>query len=185
MTMEVEEGRQHIEGWLGVKLRTGRCSRLFVTQLAYAYVNRLIHVHCVFDEIGYIEDPSCHRPTGTKPATRFQNEPLRGLWHKHWFEARFLKKNLENFAIKAAGPIFERMFDAINRGEYPAQCVHELVFGGHESWEGRRTGEWIVFAEVDDVKYYLTLGTHTEGDAAVFERVKACAVEFPEIMVQS
>ena len=68
----------------------------------------------------------------------------------------------------------------IQRNVFMSWCLVVMRVGKEDC-----TGEWIVFAEVDDVKYDLTLGTHTEGDAAVFERVKACAVEFPEIMVQS
>jgi hypothetical protein len=46
------------------------------------------------------------------------------------------------------------------------------------------TGEWIVFGEVEGIKYYLTLGTHEDakGDAApLLQRLKICAIEFPEI----
>jgi len=74
------------------------------------------------------------------------------------------------------------MVDAINRGEYPARYIHQLAISGHDGRAGTRTGEWIVFAKVHGVNYYLTLGTHAEADAVVFQRAKACAIGFPEIM---
>ena len=43
------------------------------------------------------------------------------------------------------------------------------------------TGEWIVYARVAGVNYYLTLATHKEPDAAVEARVRTCFAEFPEV----
>ncbi len=30
-----------------------------------------------------------------KPATQFRHLPLKGLWHKHYFSARFMAQNLQ------------------------------------------------------------------------------------------
>ncbi|TBN42613.1 hypothetical protein EYE42_04095 [Paracoccus subflavus] len=30
----------------------------------------------------------------TKAATQFKNSPLKGLWHKHYFSARFVPRNI-------------------------------------------------------------------------------------------
>jgi hypothetical protein len=182
--MTFEDGKEDVHEWLAANMRTGNFSLLLLEELAWHKINRTIHVHAVFDEIGYLEDPS-HRPTGTKKAGRLKAS-LRGFWHKHWFEPGFLATNLLNYArTPEAWPIFERMSDAINRGEYPAKCVHELVIGGHERRAGIRTGEWIMFAKIDKANYYLTLATHDEGRCnpdAIRERIRSCAVEFPQIM---
>jgi hypothetical protein len=43
------------------------------------------------------------------------------------------------------------------------------------------TGEWIVYADIGSLNYYLTLATHREPDSAVRERVRSCFAEFPEL----
>ena len=81
-------------------------------------------------------------------------------------------------------PIVHRMIaDAINRDDGVNQFGHELLIGGYERrfQKGRMTGEWIIFAKVDEASYYLTLGAHAEGDDKILDRIKACAAEFPEI----
>ena len=45
------------------------------------------------------------------------------------------------------------------------------------------TGEWIVYADIAGVDYYLTLATHQEADSAVRDRVRSCFAEFPELAV--
>jgi hypothetical protein len=44
------------------------------------------------------------------------------------------------------------------------------------------TGEWIIFAKHDDRNYYLTLGVHGD-DAAIWDRCRSCADEFPELAI--
>jgi hypothetical protein len=181
--MTFEEAKIEVGQWLTLKMRTGKFSQLLLEQLTLHVIERTVHVHCVYDEIGHLEDPTAYRSTGTKPAAPFKYPPLTGFWHQHWFEPRFMAMNLLNYARSAeAKPIFEEMSAAINRGEYPARSIHELVIGGHEQRAGMRTGEWIVFARIGDANYYLTLGTHDEGDERILERIKLCVPQFPQIM---
>jgi hypothetical protein len=51
------------------------------------------------------------------------------------------------------------------------------------SQSGEITGEWIIFARQNDVNYYLTLGSHTEGDEAIRQRVLDCCAEFPNLLI--
>jgi hypothetical protein len=181
--MTFEEAKVYVAEWLSLKVRTGRCSQLLIAQIAVHTISRTADMHSICDQIGHLENPS-GAAFGTKPAQQFKNLPLKGLWHQHWFEARFMARNLMNDAhSEAARRIFQDMADAPNRGDNPVRYVHELVIGGYERRFGndKMTGEWIVYAKVDDVNYYLTLGTHAEGDGNVFERVKLCSGDFPGV----
>jgi hypothetical protein len=63
------------------------------------------------------------------------------------------------------------------------KLAHQLVLGAHNGRHAadQMTGEWIVYAEIDGVNYYLTLGTHGEPDADIRVRVQSCFDEFPEL----
>jgi hypothetical protein len=183
--MTFEESCEQMRGWLTLKMCTGKFSQLLVEQLAWHNINRTVHVQAVFDQIGYLEDPS-RRRLGTKAAELFKRPPLTKFWHQHWFEPRFLVRNLRNVSSPEAWKTVTAMSDAINRGDDPSRHISELTFGGYERryCAGTMTGEWIVFGEVEGIKYYLTLGTHEDakGDAApLLQRLKICAIEFPEI----
>lgn len=58
--------------------------------------------------------------------------------------------------------------------------LHEFVISGYQkrSQARRLTGGWIVYARQDEKNTYLALGTHGDDDA-IYERVRACANEFP------
>jgi hypothetical protein len=180
----VEETEAEIRSWLNPKIRTGRFSKLFVDQLVRHQIDRTVHVHAIYDQIGYLEGPDAGRG-GAKDAALFTGKHLKGFWHQHRFEPRFMANNLANDSKSPeAMAIFVKMAEAINRGEEIGQFVHELVIGGYERRfrEGKMTGEWIVFAKIEGVNHYLTLGKHDEGDDKILDRIKACATECPEII---
>jgi hypothetical protein len=182
--LSLEESLEYVLGWLReVLMRTGKFSALLVEELATHNINRTVHIHSVFDQIGRLEDPSFRRGGGVKPASPFTGK-LKGFWHQHYSEPGHLIKNLQNdLHSPEAWVIFEKMADAINQGDDPSLLVPELVIGGYERRHaaGKMTGEWIVFAKHNDINYYLTLGNHTEGDAELFGRIMVCIGEFPEL----
>jgi hypothetical protein len=61
--------------------------------------------------------------------------------------------------------------------------VHELVLGAHTGQHsaGQMTGEWIVYATMAGVNYYLTLATHQEPDQDAEKRTRECFSEFPQL----
>jgi hypothetical protein len=73
--------------------------------------------------------------------------------------------------------------EAISDEKKIGAAVHAFVMGGYQerSNAAEMTGEWIVYACHEGVNYYLTLGTHTEGDDAILSRVRACSHEFPHL----
>lgn len=204
MTEEKTPEQHHIEevkGWLDLKLTSGRVSTLLVNELAYGMVNRTVHVHKIYDEIGGLEGAESTRPTNTKPASDFKHPPLQGLWHKHYTDASHILTNIGNhWGINpkkdASDPNNGKKFakfinDEILAGQQTVELTPQVlgkiashfVLAAHEQRNEaqKMTGEWIVYAIHNDENYYLTLATHKEGDEVIAARVRECAAEFPEL----
>ena len=79
-----------------------------------------------------------------------------------------------------------RIEDEVRKGGHAGKAAHEIVIGGYEARHGadQMTGEWIVYAAINGVNYYLTLATHEEPDSAVRARVISCFAEFSELKTQ-
>ena len=99
----VLDARTEMQDWLKAKLTTGVCAKHLVCELAghwcrmpqmFGAVPLLIDCHAVLDQIGSLEKVPRNRAARTKPATEFPTGPLKGLWHKHWFQASFIPTNL-------------------------------------------------------------------------------------------
>ena len=71
----------------------------------------------------------------------------------------------------------------INQGRDWGQYLYDLVIGAYQRryCTGKMTGEWIIFAKIGSINYYLTLALHSEPDEMIFERVKDCISKFPKI----
>jgi hypothetical protein len=155
-----------VRGWLAVKLTTGRCSFGLIMELAYHTIHRLYHVHAIYDEIGKLEGTD-DRPSLTKPAAPFDREILRGLWHKHHFQPRFLAANLRLEILRPdkinsiLEPYFGRYLD-----EVANEVIHAITFDAYEqrARDGRMTGEWIIFEKSERGNYYWTLGRHGDDE---------------------
>lgn len=162
---------------------------LFLLQLRKNRDEGLLDTDVIADEIRCLEGGG--RTTSTKPASRFTREPLRGLWHKHFMDARFMARNLGNhWGLRRGGAPLERMLDeefAAEKSGYftdelAARISHRLVMEGYQDRAGRGalTGEWIVYAEHEGRRFYLTLASHAEGDDAIHKRIlEWCRPEFP------
>jgi hypothetical protein len=188
--ISAEEARAEIDGWLDqVKLKGGRCSGLLRQQLADAMRARTIGVFAVLDEIGQMEGSDPPRRTGTKRARPFVRRKLKGLMHKHY---KF--SSLKSFAINQKNhwlcqenqARLTEIVSEFNRDGQAGKLAHELVLGAYTGRHAadQMTGEWIVYAVVAGVNYYLTLATHREPDAVTKERVRSCFAEFPELDAQ-
>jgi hypothetical protein len=159
-----------IRSWLNLKQRNGRYAHGFLAELATNSVARLFDIHAIYDEIGKLERTDTV-PSLTKKS-RQMRPPLRGLWHKHYFQPSFLPRNLidETEQMVKDGR-WEAMF-APHYGKYVHEFIdqisHEMVIRAYERRaRGRRvTGEFIVYERrADGSNYYLTLGKHGEWDA--------------------
>jgi hypothetical protein len=184
-----EEARSEVDGWLDeVKLKTGRCSRLLRQQLAEGMRYRTIDVFAVYDEIGQMEGSDPPRRTGTKPAEPLKRE-LRGLMHKHYTAsslASFAVNQKNHWLHKENQAQLDEIVNEFVQDGHAGKLAHELVLGARTGRHvaDRMTGEWIVYAEIAGVNYYLALATHKEPRDAVKVRVRTCFAEFPEVAAQ-
>ncbi len=165
---------------------TGRYSRTLQRQLESCLEHRTLNIFQIFDEIGLLEGGTSARGTRTKPATKFNRLPLRGLWHKHFAQAGFIPLNVRNHWER--NDFEARVSEIIKDSKIPAEkkldaAIHAFVLDGYTARAAatQLTGEWIVFARESDVNYYLTLASHNEHDEAIFARVAECRSDFPQL----
>ena len=167
---KLNSGLADVRSWLALKLSTGRYSHGFLVELSSHLVNRTLHVHAIYDEIGKLEGTD-NRISMTKKPQQMRSI-LRGYWHKHYFQPSFMIRNLidETEKMQKDGR-WERIF-APHYGRYIDEIIpqigHEMIVGAYEQRAMRRqvTGEFIVYERLPDgSNYYLTLGMHGEWEA--------------------
>ena len=79
---------------LGFQSNEGLCSSGLIRQLVAGANSRDLDRHAVLEEIGVLEDSSRSKNTDTKPAKTLGRGRLKGLWHKHYFQASFIQQNI-------------------------------------------------------------------------------------------
>lgn len=163
-----------------------RISKLLLVDL-YIYSQAFnIDPNEVLCEIRDLE--SGRSDTGTSPARQYLRKPLKGLWHKHFFSARFVAQNLYNAVFKSGG--FKKAVKKVQASNKSPiitekmikEFLDEITLGALEEREkhNKLTGEWIIFAKHDQKNYYLCLNTHNAGDQEIFERINLyCLRDFP------
>jgi len=162
-----------------------RYSWLFVMQLfLHSEVNG-IDPSMIVEEIKALEGSDSR--IGTKRATQFTREPLKGLWHKHFFSAHFVAHNIVNqLSGGRLAALVEEVLDPAISPVITADMINELSHRAtSETFEAREaeeklTGEWIVFAKHCGVHYYLSLATHATGDQVIYDQINSvCFAQFP------
>lgn len=187
--ISLDDAKAEMDGWLALKLKTGKCSQLVRDQLAEGWRCRTIGLFAVFDEIGQMEGSDRYRPTGTKRPGPLKRDALCGLMHKPYRVSSltsFALNQRNHWRSKNGKKDLAEIVSKFCHDGHVAKLVHELVLGAHKKRHGTNevTGEWIVYVKVAGVHYYLTLATHDEPDTAVASRVRACFAEFPEVALQ-
>lgn len=172
-----------------------RISKLFVIDL---YMNTTfggLAPRAVLGEIDVLEGRT-HRSRGTKPASPFsRSKQLTGLWHKHFFCAPFLARNIQTGL--AGGRLSELVQAAMmdlrrstGGGDITEEIAHRVSSelanrATRETLDIRAasnglTGEWIVFAQHEGKNYYLCIDRHQSGDGVIRKRIdRHCVPEFP------
>lgn len=133
-----------------------------------------IDTRCIIDEIKALEDTG---ESHTKPATQFKNPPLYPLWHKHYFSAHFLARNIHAELKRGdkLGKIMDEVLDPNKSPVFTEERVWELSQRvAHEpfqerSEDARITGEWIVFSKHGGENIYLCMATHDSGDQVIYD----------------
>ncbi|MBC8240447.1 MAG: hypothetical protein H8E30_08215 [Alphaproteobacteria bacterium] len=195
-------------GWLRAKLTSGAFSDVFIDQLALSACRIplsfgprcfLVDIHAIYDQIGRLEYTHIHRAAKTKGAKVFKKEPLKGLWHQHWFQASFLSKNLilenercgellikDRFGTNDAAALSGEREVGTNEAGLVAHAMTIDAFVNRvkrskSGTQGCFTGEWVVFAKMPDRNIYLTLATHDEDEKEVLRRCVVGVRQFPEL----
>lgn len=128
--------------------------------------------------------------TGTKPATQYRNMPLKALWHKHYFSANFVVKNiLLGLGKNGLEMLVNEVMSSAKSPTITPEMINELAQRvAHEPLEERDaekklTGEWIVYLQRAGKNYYLCCNTHNAGDQFICDRIKDhCVRDFPELL---
>lgn len=171
-----------------------RLSPLLLAQLASVRKHRSFNYFSVTDVIQNLEglgrEGSCVR--GEEP---FKHQPLKGFWKAHFFDARFLMRNLFNHWGLAyeSSPKFGELYSRVAEEEekdptvhgWQGRLAHEFTMGGYEQRVKQKnlTGEWLIFAKYENLNYYLCFTQHSstkDGDEAIFAMIKEyCENQYP------
>jgi len=198
MNEKLEEYLQEVIGWLDISMRTGRYSTMLVAQLVEGMRTRTLHVHCIYDAIRELEFGPEVRTKFAEPLSR---PLLKGFWHKHYFQPKFLLQNIRLGANKLEDEDTEKIFptDRVPPGKRVGYLVQKYLFAALdrrlnpkkkradreklklEKQKPTLTGEWIIFAKTPTGNCYLTLGVHGE-DEAIADRLRSLKSEFPDIL---
>ncbi len=154
-------------GLCGIDL--ARVSDLLVAQLASVHKHRMFDSFSVTDVMQELEGSGRGVPV---KYDAFKHMPLRGLWKAHFFDARFLARNIiehwglrfENsskFSNLCAQGADEEEAEPSAYG-WQAKLAHRLTIDGMEQRAKQGlTGEWIVFGKHNGSNYYLCIAKHT------------------------
>ncbi|WP_137806713.1 hypothetical protein [Pseudomonas sp. G(2018)] len=145
----------------------------------------------VLDEIDYLEGIT--KASRTKSEAQFKKPPLFPFWHKHFFSAQHLIKNvgIRWNMLNGGNRDLDKMINDVviqygeDQNSWPGYLAHQLVIGGlTDRAERGLTGDWLIYAKYENSNYYLDLATHEEGvgDQAntLFKKLKnGSQSEFP------
>jgi hypothetical protein len=192
---EVSHFRNSHVGFCRVDMN--RISQFFLIQLASISKHRIYNSFSIIDVIQELEGVG----RGCKPrVNQFKHPPLKGIWKAHFFDARFLVKNIVNhFGLEDENsPKFSSLYNRVIAEEdecptkhgWQGRLAHEMTVAAYEerSKKNRRTGEWIVFSKHNGKNYYLFISNHTskEEDQDVHGFFKIlCEHEFPFLLSEN
>lgn len=175
---------EDVRSRLKVKLRSGICSSYLIIQIARHYCNigerfankiEFYHGSTILDTIEQME-------LGKLKGTAFsKSELLNGLYKQHHSQlsqgasiARNISMGLSEKDIELSRQQTENTIGFLNK-------IHSDIIGKRKK-SGKLTGEWIVFAKIHRVNYYLCLATHQEGEQdgeILFNKLASTFDEFP------
>ena len=197
-TAELQESANDVREWLKIKLRTGKCSQLVVTQIARHNLSLgekfdghtfYFQPYEIYSEIESLE-------TGSSRGRAF-SQGLAGLYHTHHSRTVFITKNLLRqwkARVQTSG-LSEREYlmnqikatlpELTARGLSQSEAVQRVLptIAYKELMDSvgspTKTGEWLIYAISENTNYYLTLAYHKEPVPDIWARVEQCLTDFP------
>lgn len=160
----------------------------------------------VLDELDFLEG---YRPVSCAvAATQFKHPPLFPFWHKHFWSARHILRNLvvrwglDRNGNRDLDKLIESVLSEYGHDPdvWSGVLADKMVLGGfhdrarcghaatiQEIQPGQRrgyglTGDWVIYGKYSGKNYYLDLASHKEGEAADELMTKlrnGSAAEFP------
>lgn len=168
---------------------TGRCSSCILLDLFFGTEFLGLNPCTVIEEIKSLENREISQ---TKEASPFTRPLLVGLWHKHYMngDVPTLAQNVKNALNEYGIPLFEeKIREAQVAGEVRFVTKEDVPKIANDvlrnnlarrSSEGKMTGEWIVYAQHENQRFYLCLAKHGDGDEKIREKIeRICGWEFP------
>jgi len=156
----IERAIEHTTARLDSVIGTGTYSLGFAIDLIMFTAQRPNNPAFVLDEIAALEGMGRQSST-TKRAMPFKGKHLRGYWHKHHMQPRFMPHNLLNEMVQdeTVERVLAPHMGEVLTPEILDRLTHALV---HENYfrrlrERRLTGEWIVYSIISKKHHYLTL----------------------------
>jgi hypothetical protein len=198
---EVESSLLNVNREIDYKLKAGKCSNVLRNQLAVHRMNGYEKYKDEYHHYHYaaIKDTLEAIEIGNKINIRSFNGPiLRGLKHFHHSSETFLKNNILNYWKKKVGKkneieyqnkllsiVYKNLKSVHGIGIANEKSIQVLLNQIHNESNFRKfdikTGEWLVFVEHENKKYYLCLATHDEPDEDIYKRILPCLIEFEEL----
>lgn len=184
---DVDDLCKEYVGFCGVDL--DRVSRFLLMQLTSIRKHRVYSTFSITDVIQDLEGVG----RGVKRrSNQFKHLPLKGFWKAHFFDARFMVKNLINetgIEFKNS-PKFSELLKKIiieeeinpSRHGWQGRLSHEMTIGAFEKRAARNslTGEWIIFSKYEGKNYYLCICRHSSDDQQLFDFLQTlCRHEYP------
>lgn len=146
-----------------------RHSALLALSMFGAFKAGRLNPYAIKEEIVALENNS---PSRLKAPTELIDQPLKGLWHKHYAESGLrstalnVKRGLKKFGI----PLFQQSVNEAKEAgetrcvepEHIPALVNDVVHGNWMRLVDTQdiTGEWIIFAKHEGKNYYLAVATH-------------------------
>jgi hypothetical protein len=173
--------------YIGTSDLAARMSELFLLDVYVLEAEFGVSPHEILSAINSLEQ--IEPLTGVKPATQFKFMPLKGLWHKHYFSAQFLVKNIalelgKTGVKKIVTEVLDPTKSKVITPEMIKELARRVTQEPAETRDARKglTGEWLIYLKHEGSNYYLCCNTHDTSDQFIHDRImEHCTRDFPDI----
>lgn len=173
--------------YIGTPELAARMSELFLFDIYVLDAEFDVSPHEILNAIKSLEH--VEPLTGVRPATQFKHMPLKGLWHKHYFLAQFLLKNIvlelgKTGVEKMVKDVLDPTKSSVVTPEMIKELARRFTQEPAQTRDARKgmTGEWIIYLQHEGNNYYLCCNTHDAGDQFIYDRVmEHCTRDFPNL----